>query len=108
MDADDFVKKNEDAEGEQKYAYTEAKAREVVRLEEFPFLIAPKHMKPIVARFVKGVGYKGKVVLLEMDALAEWDAEPMEIGERNWYLYQWAWQVSDAVRELRPVVRVQT
>lgn len=108
MDFDDFMEKATEATGDDRYAYVEAKAREVVRLEEFPFLIAPKHLKPVVAQFVKGVGYKGKVILLDMDALAEWDAEPMETDERNWYLYQWAWQVSDAVRGLRPIVRVET
>jgi hypothetical protein len=107
MEIEEFSARNENSTSETKYAYTEAKAREVVRLDEFPFLIAPSHLKSVVAQFVKGVGYKGKAVYLREEP---WMKDAMVIHDetRAYALYMWGWQVAEAVRELRPVVSIET
>jgi hypothetical protein len=105
MEIEEFVERRESAVGDAKYSYDEAKAREVVRLDEFPFLIAPTFMKQSVMRFVKGVGYKGRVIFLHEEP---WMKDAMSSETRDYALYVWAWQVAVAVRELRPCGRIAT
>lgn len=79
------------------YGYSEAKGREVVGINEFLLLVAPKSLAKQVKRFVAGVGYSQRVVLL--------DASDLPLGEnesedaRRWASIQWAWRVRDAVEE---------
>lgn len=107
MEIEEFSDKDQNSSSETKYTYAEAKAREVVRLEEFPFLIAPSFLKPVVAQFVKGVGYKGKVVYLREEPWMR-DAMAIHSETRAYALYKWSWQVAEAVRELRPIVSIET
>lgn len=101
LTAEEFEAKNMGDTVDTKYAYGEAKAREVVRLDEFPFLIAPSDAKDVVKRFVKGVGYKGKVIFD-----SAFSAEEMVLDHHVAYL--WAWRVAEIVRDLRPVVEIET
>jgi hypothetical protein len=107
MTIEEFSEKNKVATPDTKYAYTEAKAREVVRLDEFPFIVAPSFLRSQVERFAKGVGYKGKVVYVREEPWMK-DAMALHTETRNYALYVWAWQVAEIVEGLRPVVRVQT
>lgn len=84
-----------------RYAYTEAKAREVVRLDDFPFIIAPQSMRMRVERFVADTEYTGQVIFGDMpDVRGD--------RERAYEHYLWAWKVAEIVKGLRPVVSVRT
>lgn len=80
-----------------KYAYCEAKARRVISLDEFPFMIGPDTLKEPMRTFAKGVGYKGKVITLP-DTLGV-VANDLT-GDRDYALFQWAWVVADAIKKL--------
>ena len=84
------------------YSYCEAKAREVVPLASFPYLIAPDTLGAEVKAFAKGVGYKGKIVYLP----DQYDVASRADLHRDFGMWQWSGQVADAVRKLRPVVDV--
>jgi len=84
------------------YGYCEAKVREVVRLDEFPYMVAPESMRATVKTFVSGVGYRGKVLFVK------WDIPDRDSGDREYALYEWAWIVADVVRSLEPVHRIST
>jgi len=86
-----------------KYAYCEAKGRRVVSLDEFPVLIAPDTLGPQVRAFAKGVGYRGKIVLLpdEFDVVANDMSE-----DRDHRLFQWSWLVADAIKRLAPPMEI--
>lgn len=91
---------------DERYAYCEAKAREVVRLAEFPYIIAPRHEERTARRFVDGVGYPGDVVIVDVDA----DLAAAMANERDndYAMYRWAWVVADVVHGLRDVATVRT
>lgn len=96
MDEVDYLRLEEELAGtDEKYAYCEAKTREVVRLDEFPLLIAPDSYADRVERFVKGVKYKGDVVLLPDEEQEVLTAE--ETGN-GYLMYLWAWRVAEAVK----------
>jgi hypothetical protein len=86
-----------------KYAYGEAKAREVVTLDTFPYLLAPETLREEVDYFVNGIGYGGEVIFL-----------PDEYGVVNneedlkYSLYLWAWKLAEVVKGLRPVIEIAT
>ena len=84
------------------YGYCEAKVREVVRLDEFPYMVAPESMRATVKTFVSGVGYRGKVLFVK------WDIPDRDSGDREYALYEWAWIVADVVRSLEPIHRIRT
>lgn len=88
-----------------KYAYCEGKAREVVKLDEFPYIIAPAFMETEVSRFVDGVGYEGEVVLVPADDLEEMVEHHVY---RDYALYQWAWRAAEVIKGLRPIETVRT
>lgn len=104
LDVSEFnVTDTELAGTDAKYAYCEAKTREVVRLDEFPYIVAPETYRERVESFANGLDYRGEIILLpdEYDMLT---AE--EVGD-NFTMYSWAWQVADAVKKLRPIVDVR-
>jgi len=79
-----------------KYAYAEAKARRVISLDEFPFMIGPDTLKDQMRSFAKGVGYKGKVITLP-DTLGVTDDLA---DDRDYRLFQWSWLIADAIKKL--------
>lgn len=85
-----------------KYAYCEAKAREVVALASFPYLIAPDSLREPVELFVKGVGYQGEVIYLPDDLGVGAHVD----SDREAELWEWSWRVADVVRDLRPIVEI--
>lgn len=92
---------------DEKYAYCEAKSRDVVPMSEFPYLIAPHEMKPVVDRFVKGVGYEGEVILAKGEAA--WRMlSSTHAPQRDYALFRWAWRVAEIVHGLRDVAVVKT
>lgn len=109
---DEFVELSEELTGEHKYAYAEAKAREVVRIDEFPFIIAPKSMRQNVERFADRVGYRGEVLVLPSVKHMGSTRRDLLVGgsteTRDYALYQWAWIVGDTIRKLRPEVKILT
>ena len=105
MTPEEFTAMSEKCSGtECSYAYCEAKAREVVPLSSFPYLITPYSLEDDAARFAEAVGFKGEIVSErhEIDDIAELDS-----NLHPEYLYDWAWKVSEIVSGLRPVVNVQ-
>jgi hypothetical protein len=81
-----------------KYAYSEAKARRVLSLDEFPALIAPDTLGDAVRTFARGVGYRGKIILLP----DEFDVTRPDLGteESGYRLFRWSWLVADAIKRL--------
>lgn len=103
MTAADFARMNATVAGKDMYAYAEAKAREVVSMSEFPFIVTPKYMLDVVEKFAQSIGYDGEIVVLP--AVKHMDSTD---DRRGHALYQWAWKVSDAVRKLLPIAKVST
>lgn len=94
-----FAAVNEAVQGTvDKYAYSEAKARRVLAINEFPALVAPDTLGAQVRAFAKGVGYKGKIVLLPDTLDVTRDDEPSE--DSDYKRFQWSWLVADAVKRL--------
>lgn len=81
-----------------KYAYCEAKATEVVAVNDLPYIIAPMKLRGPVERLVNGLGYDGEVLLIKDDFDLD---SPYE-------RYKWAWRVSDIIKGLRKVEEVRT
>jgi hypothetical protein len=80
-----------------KYAYCEAKARRVIALDEFPFMIGPVTLKDQMRAFAKGVGYKGKIITLP----DTYDIVANDLSEKREYaMFQWSWLVADAIKKL--------
>lgn len=88
--------------GFHKYAYCEAKGREVVSLDEFPYLMAPESMREPVDTFVRGVGYNGRVVFIYDGLSFGRSGEHLDFD-----LYQWSWKVAQAIAGLETPVRVE-
>lgn len=86
------------------YGYSEAKAREVVDINEFPLLVAPKHLAAEVEKFVAGVGYEQQVELVDASDLRLGDDEPEEV--KRWAEVQWAWRVRDEVEAQSGAIEV--
>lgn len=88
------------------YAYTEAKGREVVRLDEFPFIVAPSFLGKQVKRFAKDVEYAGELLLVRVPGWME-EAILSEDGQMaDWGLYRWGWMAAEVIRGLRPTTKV--
>jgi hypothetical protein len=102
----EFDAKGDSAAGSDRYAYTEAKAREVVSLAEFPFIIAPLSKQSAVARFAVGTGYSGSVVYVDVPEIERHLEQ--DDPDRDYWLYRWSWIVADTIKGLRPVVKVLT
>ena len=81
-----------------KYAYCEAKATEVVAVNDLPYIVAPMKLRASVERMVNGLGYDGEVLLIKDDFDLD---SPYE-------RYKWAWRVSDIIKGLRKVEEVRT
>lgn len=81
------------------YSYCETKAREVVPLSEFPYLIAPVAYQGEVMRFVERTGYSGTVVFGDED---RWLYEEMAQRNDEYALYRWAWEVAEIAKDIQP------
>lgn len=79
-----------------KYFYCEAKARRVISLDEFPFMVGPEALAEKMRSFANGVGYKGKIVTLRDPFMVDDDMA----DDRDHRLFQWSWLVADAVKKL--------
>ena len=80
-----------------KYIYCESKARRVISLDEFPFMVGPDTLADQMAAFAKGVGYRGKIVLVP-DSIGVVEHENTD--EREYVMFQWSWLVADAIKKL--------
>jgi hypothetical protein len=84
-----------------KYFYCEAKARSVISLDEFPFMIGPDTLGAEMRMFAHGVGYKGQIVELP---------DTVGAGSENatdYELFQWSWIVADAIRALGDTMEIR-
>jgi len=86
------------------YGYSEAKAREVVDINEFPLLVAPQHLAAEVEKFVAGVGYEQQVELVDASDLPLGEDQSEEV--RRWAEVQWAWRVRDEVEAQSGAIEV--
>lgn len=99
MTREQFLAVNESVKGTiDKYAYSEAKARRVLSINEFPALIAPDTLADQVRAFTKGVGYKGKIVLLPDTLDMTHERESSDDGDYK--SFEWSWLVADAIKKL--------
>lgn len=86
-----------------KYAYCEAKARSVIALSEFPYFVVPSDMHGPAENWAAEAGYKGEIVAVD------WKSRHSTVDlDAQWNQWQWGLRVAQVVRELRPVVRIET
>lgn len=101
----EFEKLNEHLDPDAKYAYCEAKAREVVLVDTFPYFIVPDSYLKEAEYFVKKVGYRGEIVVLhDVVGLRKTGAT----ANHDFALYRWAWVVAETINKLRPVAEIAT
>jgi hypothetical protein len=99
MTEEQFAAANEKVAGTvDKYAYCEAKARRVITLSEFPYLVGPESLRERIESFARDVGYPGEVVLIHDSLGVADDMAP----DRDYRLFQWSWIVADAIKKLAP------